>query len=101
MAKGSCNCGAVSYEILTDVSDVYVCHCSICRRATGSNGIAVVVVNNPDFRWTGGEEHIATWRKPDGDWQTWWLITSGWSPGRCGTRSATPAGSIRRRFRPD
>ena len=77
MAKGSCNCGAVSYEILTDVSDVYVCHCSICRRATGSNGIAVVVVNNPDFRWTGGEEHIATWRKPDGDWQTWFCRICG------------------------
>ncbi len=69
MQKGSCNCGAVSFEISKAVSDVYVCHCSICRKATGSNGIAVLVVDNDSFRWTGGEDMIATWSKPDANWQ--------------------------------
>jgi len=46
MARGECNCGAVQFEIDADPSGVYVCHCSICRRSTGSNGIAVVVVPN-------------------------------------------------------
>ena len=70
MARGECNCGAVAFEIASEISDVYICHCSICRRSTGSNGIAVVVVDNSEFRWARGEEAITTWRKPDHDWQT-------------------------------
>ena len=77
MASGNCNCGAVAFELNLEPSDVYVCHCSICRRATGSNGIAVVVVDNQAFRWTQGEELIATWKKPGADWQTWFCRECG------------------------
>lgn len=70
MVKGDCNCGAVGFEITTEVSDVYVCHCSMCRKSTGSGGIAVVVVNNDQFHWSKGQEHIITWDKPGHDWQT-------------------------------
>jgi hypothetical protein len=65
MASGECNCGAIAFETTGGLPGVIVCHCSICRRATGSNGIAVVVVDNHAFRWIRGEEHIATWKKPD------------------------------------
>ena len=96
MAVGECNCGAVGFEISTELSDVYVCHCSICRRATGSNGIAVVVINNEDFKWTRGKEFIQSWQKPASHWQTWFC-------GQCGspvpghndeTRMFVPAGLI-------
>ncbi len=69
MLKGQCNCGAVRFTITTELSDVIICHCSICRRATGSNGIAVVIVDNDNFEWTSGEELIRSWQKPDSDWQ--------------------------------
>jgi hypothetical protein len=74
---GQCNCGAVAFEIDAVISDVFVCHCSICRKCTGSNGIAVVVVDNDVFRWTRGEELIRTWRKPGADWQTWFCSMCG------------------------
>lgn len=77
VARGECNCGAVAFEISCDLSDVYVCHCSICRRSTGSNGIAVVVIDNNDFAWLRGENEISTWRKPDGDWRTWFCQVCG------------------------
>ena len=79
MAAGTCNCGAVAFEIDADIRDVYVCHCSICRRSTGGNGIAVVVVGNDVFRWTRGADQIATWQKPgqDIDWQTWFCRICG------------------------
>jgi hypothetical protein len=76
-ARGQCNCGAVAFEIETELSDVFVCHCSICRRYTGANGIAVVVIDNKAFRWLRGEDHIATWRKPDADWQAWFCRVCG------------------------
>ena len=77
MAQGSCNCGSVTFEVEMDLTDVYVCHCSICRRATGSNGIAVLVVPNDTFRWTQGEAQIHTWKKPGADWQTWFCASCG------------------------
>jgi hypothetical protein len=77
MAHGSCNCGAVQFEVDGELSGIHVCHCSICRRSTGSQGIAVVVVPNERFRWVAGEGEIATWNKPDADWQTWFCRVCG------------------------
>ena len=70
IASGQCNCGVVAFEITADLLGVFVCHCSICRRWTGSNGIPVVVIKNENFRWTRGEEEISTWKKPGHDWMS-------------------------------
>ena len=70
MIQGECNCGAIAYSIRADISDVYVCHCSICRRATGAGGIAVGIVNTQDFQWTRGQDQISFWAKPGHDWHT-------------------------------
>ena len=70
MAKGQCNCGSVAFEIDSDFSEVFICHCSICRKSTGSNGVAVVVVDNDVFRWMRGNNMITTWKKPDAEWHT-------------------------------
>jgi hypothetical protein len=68
MPDGRCNCGAVQFVVDMELSDVYVCHCSICRRFTGANGIAVLVVPNEKLRFVSGRDNVATWKKPDGDW---------------------------------
>jgi hypothetical protein len=96
MAKGECNCGAVQFEIDGDLAGVFVCHCSICRRFTGSNGIAVVVVGNDQFRWVRGQEFIATWKKPAADWQAWFCRVCGSPvPGENDPqRMFVPAGAI-------
>lgn len=70
MLEGQCNCGAVRFVIEGSAGDAYVCHCSICRRWTGSNGVAVVVVPNGAFRWVQGESEVSRWQKPDADWQS-------------------------------
>ena len=77
MVKGQCNCGTVAFEVNAQITDIYQCHCSICRKFTGGNGIPVVVVNNDVFRWTSGEDNIATWKKSDCDWQGWFCSTCG------------------------
>lgn len=96
MASGACNCGAIQFEIDADLSGVFICHCSICRRFTGSNGIAVVLVPSQQLRWVRGEESIATWKKPNADWQAWFCKICG-SPVPGKNNAATmfvPAGSI-------
>lgn len=77
MIQGHCNCGAIQYRVDTDVSDVYVCHCSICRRFTGAGGIAVVVVSKSAFRWVSGQDQIGHWRKPGADWEAWFCSHCG------------------------
>jgi hypothetical protein len=96
MARGECNCGAVAFEVDAALSDVFVCHCSICRKATGSNGIAVVLINNKAFRWLRGENQIASWKKPNSDWQCWFCRVCG-SPvpgANDASRTFVPAGLI-------
>ena len=70
MLTGQCNCGAVMFEIGKPVSKIYVCHCSICRRYTGSNGVSVVVIENESFKWLKGRSGVRTWKKPDADWES-------------------------------
>lgn len=66
---GSCCCGAVTFELLAQPTAIYCCHCSICRRSTGVQGVAVVVVPNTAFSWRRGEALIRDWKKPDADWE--------------------------------
>ncbi|CAH0533643.1 hypothetical protein VST7929_01514 [Vibrio stylophorae] len=37
---GSCNCGAVHYQVHGDLSDVVYCHCQLCQKMSGSAFLA-------------------------------------------------------------
>ncbi|MGD8532702.1 MAG: GFA family protein [Gammaproteobacteria bacterium] len=79
-----------------DLSEVFVCHCSICRRSSGSNGMAVVVIANDQFRWLQGQHLITSWKKPGADWQKWFCRICGSPlPGvNDESRTFVPAGLI-------
>lgn len=80
---GECNCGAVTFEVSASVEDVFICHCSICRRSTGGTGIAITIVKNENFKWLAGTVNINTWSKPNHDWQTSFCSNCGSSlPGK-------------------
>ena len=93
---GACNCGQISYAATGELFGVIICHCSICRRLTGSVGFAVALVDNDNFEWLSGEEHIRSWVKPGHDWQTWFCgICSSPVPGRNDDeRMFLPVGTI-------
>ena len=57
---GGCLCGARRYEVAGDFDGVWVCHCSLCRKATGSVGNAILIVPRERFRWLAGEDHGVT-----------------------------------------
>lgn len=77
MVKGACNCGAVSFAVDAELGDVFMCHCSICRRYTGTGNIAVLIVAKTALRWLSGEDHIRRWDKPGVDWQACFCSTCG------------------------
>ena len=83
MLTGHCNCGDVSFTLSVTPEKVYVCHCSICSRFTGGDGIPVVIVPNADFQWVSGEACRRVWRKPNADWESNFCATCGSAiPGR-------------------
>lgn len=57
---GSCLCGARKYAIDGEIGGVWICHCSQCRKATGSTGNAILIVPKAQFRWLAGEDHCET-----------------------------------------
>ena len=76
-ALGECNCGAVRFEIRCPITDIYVCHCSICRAYSGSSNFAVVVISKTRFAWTQGADHVQSWRKPGHDWESHFCVICG------------------------
>lgn len=63
---GSCLCEQVKFEIDGDHFRLYQCHCSLCRRQSGSLSNAATIVPNERFRWRRGSEFISSWQKASG-----------------------------------
>ena len=65
-ARGSCLCGAVAIEIGAPASETYHCHCSMCRRASGSLYQTYSVYPRNAIRFTKGEEALLTYESSPG-----------------------------------
>ena len=61
--KGSCFCGDISFEIGIDKAAAYHCHCSICRKVTGSKFNTAFTVSADGFKWTGKTDGIKMFQK--------------------------------------
>lgn len=64
--KGECLCGTVKFEIEEEIRNLYQCHCSLCRKATGAAANAATFVQDSAFRWVAGESDIRSFKKPSG-----------------------------------
>ena len=63
--RGSCLCGGVAFEITAPFRRANHCHCSRCRKHSGSFGLTQGRVPREGFRLLRGEELIRVYR-PDG-----------------------------------
>jgi hypothetical protein len=64
VAEGSCLCGGVAYE-LREPLRMYHCHCWRCRRARSAAHASNLFVKADDFKFTRGEDLIATYKPPE------------------------------------
>jgi hypothetical protein len=62
---GGCLCGAVEYELDTEPKLTVACHCSACRKATGSAFGTWSLVPRDGFRWTRGTDQVAEFQSSD------------------------------------
>jgi len=63
--SGSCLCGAVRYEFEGEPRIVVKCHCSACRKATGSTVATWMLVPLDRFRWTSDNEQLREFASSD------------------------------------
>ena len=66
MLIGNCLCGAVAFTLSAAPRYFYRCHCSLCRRQTGTGYNCATAVPETAFAWTAGQARISSWLKPSG-----------------------------------
>jgi hypothetical protein len=64
--RGSCLCGGVRFEITAPFRRANYCHCSRCRKHSGSNALAQGRVPRESFRLLAGQELIEVFRPSGG-----------------------------------
>jgi len=90
MVRGSCLCGSIRFEYSRAVTEIYLCHCSLCRKNSGAASNAVIIVPEGDFKWISGDELRQVYTKPTG-WTATFYRTCG-SPVPARMRDATAYG---------
>lgn len=64
MIRGSCLCGGVRFEVAKAQGPFELCHCSRCRKASGSAFMPGIGVRREDFRLLAGRDLIRTFDAP-------------------------------------
>ena len=62
---GSCLCGEAHYEISGSLGIFQYCHCSRCRKFTGSAHAANIIVAPDQFKWIKGEALLGRYEVAD------------------------------------
>ena len=64
--SGSCLCGTVRYTVRGEVLRFYHCHCSRCRKATGTGHASNLLFQSQDsLTWDAGGELVASYKVPE------------------------------------
>jgi hypothetical protein len=61
---GSCVCGAVAFRLEGPFRGFQYCHCSRCRKKTGSSHVANIFVPVDQFSWERGKDKVRRFELP-------------------------------------
>jgi hypothetical protein len=61
---GACLCGAASFEIMGAFEAFYLCHCSRCRKGSGSAHGANLFSTTAKLNWLSGQDKVKSYRLP-------------------------------------
>lgn len=89
VCHGSCLCGGVRFAIARAVGPLELCHCSRCRKASGSAFVSGLGVDRRDFRLLAGAELIRRYEAPVRDEPPGYRTAF---CGRCGSPVPDPSG---------
>jgi hypothetical protein len=63
--KGSCLCGGVKYEVAGEAQRFFHCHCSRCRKATGTGHASNLFLQPAELKWLSGEDQVRAFKLPE------------------------------------
>jgi hypothetical protein len=63
--KGSCLCGAVKYEVSGEPTRFFHCHCTRCRKATGTGHASNLFIKPGVLKWLTGEDQVRAFKVPE------------------------------------
>jgi hypothetical protein len=66
---GGCLCGGVRFELTAPPEQAGYCHCTRCRRRTGTAASPQARVDAASLRILQGEALVKAWRPPDRGWE--------------------------------
>lgn len=66
---GGCLCGGIRFELTAAPARAGYCHCTRCRRRTGTAASINAGVAGGHFHLIRGDELLKAWRHPDGGWE--------------------------------
>lgn len=61
---GQCLCGVVQFRISGEFESFFLCHCSRCRKDSGSAHSANLFSSTAKITWVSGEANITTFHLP-------------------------------------
>ena len=70
MHRGSCLCGSIRYEVAGELGDFGYCHCTSCRKASGSAHAANSPVARRSFRLIRGDDVIREYESSPGKFRS-------------------------------
>ena len=95
---GSCLCGKVTYEVDPPFLRMIHCHCSRCRKSSGTGHATNIAVDPGQFRWLSGEDDITHYDLPTAKSFSKWFCRHCGCPvprlRRGGNFMIVPAGSL-------
>jgi len=65
MIRGSCLCGGIRFE-LAEAPRIVLCHCSICRKASGGPFECAARIPSAGFKLTAGQDLVSTYESSPG-----------------------------------
>lgn len=96
--RGGCLCGTVTFEVDPPFQKMLHCHCSRCRKGTGTGHATNIFTAPCQLRWLSGEESITRYELPTAVRFGKWFCNRCGSPlprlTRDGRAIVIPAGSL-------
>jgi hypothetical protein len=68
--RGSCLCGGVQFEVTEELGSLRYCHCTSCKKLSGSIGTVNGRVRSEAIRVVAGEELLRTFQPEEGSSKT-------------------------------
>ena len=63
---GKCLCGEIQFEIKGETPNLLQCHCSLCRKQSGSSANAATFVQESKFAWKSGIDKVTYFKNDTG-----------------------------------